>query len=369
MNQFGWRTVNSTTVFDDPALDLLNTSPLRIDDYSQFIVPYERNVRFCGRSKLLQSIRTKLTVTEPYRWNHRLALHGLGGVGKTQLALEYAYRQKNDYRAVYWITAASPASLLSSFDNIAARASIPGSSTWSSVEHPHQFIRWLNRQDHWLFVIDNLDNIDIIHGYLPERSPTKHTLITTRNPFNEEILANGLCVDVFDRDEAVALLHCAPDSHLCRPRTWKLPRRSSQSSDTYPSLSSRPPRIFAKSSRDIHGFLPSYRRHRSQHLARVGHGNRQYGRSVATTWLLSIRAVADENTDAIELLQVLAFLCPEICVEFLEAGQEGLSSGLRETLRDYHRLHLALSVLARCSISMDGNSEPIHFGAPSRPTS
>lgn len=65
------------------------------------MVPYQRNVHFTGREKLLALLLNELHRERPQRWNHRLALYGLGGVGKTQLALEYAYSQKESYEGVY----------------------------------------------------------------------------------------------------------------------------------------------------------------------------------------------------------------------------------------------------------------------------
>ena len=52
---------------------------------SAFLVPHQRNIHFTGREKLLVSVRNELGKTIPKAWNHRIALYGLGGVGKTQL--------------------------------------------------------------------------------------------------------------------------------------------------------------------------------------------------------------------------------------------------------------------------------------------
>src|SRR5579859_641405 len=86
-----------------------------------FLVPYEENPHFTGRKELLKSLREWLIEIKPKEYNHRVALHGLGGVGKTQTALAYAYAHKSDYDAVYWVVGVNQASILSSFQDIAKR--------------------------------------------------------------------------------------------------------------------------------------------------------------------------------------------------------------------------------------------------------
>src|SRR5437762_14313456 len=70
-----------------------------------FMVPYQRNPHFTGHDELLDQLWTKLVNERPNQCNHRVALYGLGGVGKTQVALEYVYRHKRDYKLIVWIEA------------------------------------------------------------------------------------------------------------------------------------------------------------------------------------------------------------------------------------------------------------------------
>jgi len=70
-----------------------------------WVVPSPRNPFFTGREELLQQIHTSLCVDHLAALGPSCALHGLGGIGKTHLALEYAYRHAPEYAAVFWITA------------------------------------------------------------------------------------------------------------------------------------------------------------------------------------------------------------------------------------------------------------------------
>jgi Cdc6-like AAA superfamily ATPase len=69
------------------------------------MIPYDRNPYFLGRDGLLRQLRQKLQETNPREYNHRIAIYGMGGVGKTQLAIEYVYRYEKDYDNIYWISA------------------------------------------------------------------------------------------------------------------------------------------------------------------------------------------------------------------------------------------------------------------------
>ena len=157
------------------------------------MVPYQRNVHFTGREKLLATVHNELSKELPQRWNHRLALYGLGGVGKTQLALEYAYSHKENYHGVYWLSAVSQATLFSGFTEIAVQTScIAKTATLNccacvEVAKPRREVAVDCRQ---------------FGGRVGGRCGD--TLITTRNQHYDQIPAKGLEIGVLDTEAAIS---------------------------------------------------------------------------------------------------------------------------------------------------------------------
>ena len=321
----------------------------------KFIVPYQRNAHFTGRRTLLEDLRAKLCETAPKKWNHRVALYGLGGVGKTQLALEYVYMHQTNYERIYWISAATEAKLLSEFEKIASQTSF-------SLQNPNpkssdiakEVLKWLNKQENWLVVIDNLDDINVVRGLLPNSSPERHTLITTRNPNAEHIPAEGLQVSVYDADDATELLltrlgsqvRAAGETEEGKIECFKIAKELGY----LPLAIEQAAAYIREVSKDLFQYLPSYKKDRRKLNSRASIANEAYYEaSVANTWHLSFQRVEEINGDAAKLLRLLAFLNPDgILIEFLKDGTEGLSDDLKMIVSD--KLYEALSELERFSL-------------------
>ena len=178
-------------------------------DEEKFIVPYQRNPHFKGRSDLLTKLHSKLCETLPDQYNHRVALFGLGGVGKTQLALEYVYQhwESQMYERVYWVSAVNQATLFSGLQEIGLRTHcVPDNTDLKPLDIAAKVLRWLNAQEKWLLILDNLDDVTVVDGYLPDTAPERHTIITTRNRHCDDIPSEGLEVGVLGITEATQLL-------------------------------------------------------------------------------------------------------------------------------------------------------------------
>lgn len=82
-------------------------------------MPYQRNPHFTGRDEILTLLSEKLRDTDIKKYNHRVAIYGMGGIGKTQLAIEHVHRNKAGYDSIFWISSPDQTALLSGFQVIA----------------------------------------------------------------------------------------------------------------------------------------------------------------------------------------------------------------------------------------------------------
>ncbi|KAF2730287.1 HET-domain-containing protein, partial [Polyplosphaeria fusca] len=172
-------------------------------DFEQYTVRFNlssfpKAAQFVAREQELSKMHELL-----YGHSNRAAvvLHGLGGIGKTQLAIEYVRRHKEKHTAIFWLNANNENSLQLSFRGIAQQVlrSHPSTRVLSSVDLDGELDRvadavkvWLDLQGNarWLLIYDNYDNPRIsnnsdhltvdIRQYLPE-SDQGSIIITTRS--------------------------------------------------------------------------------------------------------------------------------------------------------------------------------------------
>jgi tetratricopeptide (TPR) repeat protein len=128
---------------------------------THFIVPFERNAHFTGRDLLLAELESKLFTGEQ---TTRTAIVGLGGIGKTQIALELAYRTRKSYRncSVFWIPATDADSFYQAYRDIAQRLSIPGwNDEKADVKKLVQVHLSQENARPWLCIYDNADDVNL----------------------------------------------------------------------------------------------------------------------------------------------------------------------------------------------------------------
>ena len=141
-----------------------------------------KNDFFTGRKTHLDQIGELLQENGAVGITQAISISGLGGIGKTQLALEYAYRHlaANTYRAVLWVNAADETTLRSSYDELLRKVNLPEQKERDAERQVQAVKQWLEEHRGWLLIMDNADDLPFARSFLPSIL-LGHVLFTTRS--------------------------------------------------------------------------------------------------------------------------------------------------------------------------------------------
>lgn len=319
-------------------------------------VPHARNPFFTGREELLHALHEHLNREHMMALTQSWAISGLGGIGKTQIALEYAYRYRHDYHAVFWLSAASRETLLSGFATIAELLRLP-----EKEEHDQQKVlqavkKWLASHQNWLLILDNADDLAIVRDVVPtERSG--HLLLTTRAQALAS-LAQRMEVETMGMVEATlfllrrarllppgAFLDLASEADLAAAEAIVIEM------DFLPLALDQAGAYIEEVGCSLSAYLELFREHRKLLLQRRGHASNDHPEPVATTWSLSFEKIEQANPAAAELLRLCAFLEPDtIPEELISVGSAHLGPILGPVAAHTLTLDEAIQELRRFSL-------------------
>ena len=350
-----------------------------------FNVPHRRNPHFTGREDLLARLEEAFapggasSQGAPAHAAHAVltqAIGGLGGVGKTQLALEYVYRQAGAYRVIWWVRAEDAETLVRDLAALAAELGLVGSPAEQGPPDPQAEVaavrRWLETNGGWLLVFDNAEDPPGLEPYLP-RGRTGPVLITSRRR-DWDGIASELPVDVLPLGDAVEfLLERTAPGKANGPSGERLAgdgpgndadaaRSLAQALGCLPlALEQAGAFIREDGALTLAGYGELFEERRSELLAR-GAPRSHREEPVEITWDLSFEAMGREAPEAGDLLRLLSFFAPEdlpvaLCTEHPEVLPEPLPPAARDRLR----WHDVLAAPRRLSLlEIEAGSAGIH---------
>jgi hypothetical protein len=272
-----------------------------------------RNHNFTGRVELLQLLRARIgaaaTAVVPSGGaasegtSH--ALQGMGGVGKTQLAIEYVYQYRSEYDLVWWIPADQPALARSSLADLAPRLGLPSPSISGTDEAAHAVLTALGKGEpysRWLLVFDNANDPADLRGLIP--SGPGHVLFTTRNyTWHGEV--ETLEIDVFRREESVEFLLRRVPAAISGPDAERL----AAALGDLPLALEQAAALKTETGMSVDEYLRLLGERTQELLSQSPPAD--YPSSMSAAWSLSVSTLESRLPQAVELLRCLAFFGPD----------------------------------------------------------
>lgn len=306
-----------------------------------------RNPNFTGREELLRELDDCLAPGATAAVLPQ-ALHGMGGVGKSQLAVEYAYRHQNDFDLIWWTPAERSVQIQSSLVELGQRLDLGvGAEANVAVQRVIDALRGgpgRKVPPNWLLVFDNAEDPEEVLPFLPTGGPGR-ILVTSRNS-RWLTMARGLEVDVFERAESKALLgRRGPDI------TDDEADRLAEALGDLPLAVEQAAAWRAETGMPADEYLELLNEKLLELLTMSQPVD--YGRPVAAAWNLSLEQLESRNPAALRLLQLAAFLAPEPIARSMFGNGRGLSINpdLDRALRDRLRLNEAIRDINRFALA------------------
>ena len=320
-------------------------------------VPYRRNGFFTGREEELGQLRAAFsTSTHATASSQPQAISGLGGIGKTQLAVEYAYRYREDYSAILWAGAESADLLASDFSRIAALLELPEGRAQEQRTMVNAVLRWFDTHQGWLLILDNANDLEIARPFIPS-SGNGHVLLTTRAS-STGTLAERFELETIPVEEAVLFL-LRRSKYLQEKASLESISQSmhSQARAIVEAVGALPLALdqagaYIEENRvSLSNYLQLYTGRRRQLLRERGQDAAGHPEPVATTWSLSFERIKQANPAAAELLSLFALLHPDRIPEsLLIAGASQLGLVLRSVVQEEVTFNQAIRELLKYSL-------------------
>jgi|GEM_PF-6781188 len=262
----------------------------------------KRNIYFTGRDTLIQrlfeSLQTINTITLTQ------VIVGLGGIGKTQIAIEYAYRYKEYYNVLWWLNSEDENTLFSDYIRFAKTLCRDQDEEVSNERLKDIAFEWLSSNDGWLLIFDNIDDWSKIEPYLPQNL-RGHVLVTSRNQ-NLDSFSKTIPLECFSPDEAATYLTTRTGLELSIEA-----QELSAVLGNLPLALAHAAAYIKQKGKSFSSYLKMFREHKVRLLDQSPELP-DYNATVATTWNLSFAEVSNHSNIAVKLLNWLTFTAPEL---------------------------------------------------------
>jgi tetratricopeptide (TPR) repeat protein len=321
-----------------------------------------RNKNFTGRDDILARLRdgasSRIKAVLQKNPNDPLpqGVHGMGGVGKTAIAIEYAHRYGSDYDLVWWIPSDQLPSVRGSLATLATRLNVEAQAAAGIDGLISAVLDALRRGEpysRWLLIFDNADQPEDINDLIP-RGPGD-VLVTSRNHRWDAVIAT-VPMDVFLRAESKDFLRKRVLPELTDTDADRLARELGD----LPLALEQAGAMLSETGMPVDEYL---RLLKDQVTKIMGEGKSlDYPWSMTAAWNLSVGALRDRLPLALELLRCCAFFGPEpIPRNVFRWGAQETGTAVAEVVSNPILMASAIRELARYAlVTLDGSSVRVH---------
>ncbi|KAL2351517.1 hypothetical protein BJ546DRAFT_1029279 [Cryomyces antarcticus] len=310
------------------AMEILAESNVHKDTLPCHCIPYQSNRHFFGREALLKKIRESLRQAEGTGLKS-LVLHGLGGVGKTRLALQYANSSRAQFDAIFWIAADTIIKLRQSFLEVSRRLclTLDDRDSQDAVVAVSKVKAWLDETRYrWLLVFDNVDDPEILSGVWPGDN-SGSVLLTSRDSMVGFGSAASVCrVEPYDDDIGVSALLKLTGRDCEASSDQVSATKIVQALGGLPLAINQISGFIVQQKIALEDFLPFYERNAAKINARkLPSGD--YEHTLSNVWEFAVARLSESSST---LQKILAFFDPDQIHEsvLLEGAKESNSQEL-----------------------------------------
>ena len=331
------------------------------------------NPNFFGRNDIFRQLRDAL---QPSRQHNNpdlqsvlrsAVVHEFGGIGKTQIAIQYAYSNIQQYDAIFWVQADTHEKIANSFKEIAIELQlIQATEVSDPVVTRNIVMEWLSspykapskgndetpdaeqEMARWLIIFDNADKPELLRDFWPV-SGNGSALVTSRDPLTKTYLhsTTGIDLEPFTRDEAALFLHSLTDSNSSCQDDRESSLKLSDRLGGYPLALVHIAAIIRRKDLTLYEMLERYDKesfnselYSSMELS----PHDRYTHTLSTVW-----GFEELIKGAIQLLDIMAFLDPDTIAEVVV--QTDVDNDLKSKFADYQISYEdARTVLTRASL-------------------
>ena len=302
----------------------------------RFDIPFKRNQYFTGRQRVIDQLHATLSQTGTTAINQVQAVYGLGGIGKTQTAVEYAYRyfyEKKEYEWVFWVNGETEINLRDDYGKIAGQLQLGvGIELEEKIEAVKQ---WLQSHENWLLIFDNADHPEWVENFIPPRAQGKVLITSRASVFDMLGVTEPVALASFEVEEAVRFLYQRLGKEVELAIETDINDAAALAEELgYLPLALEQAAAFILRRKVSFGiYLKKYRKQKISLLEKVKPQQKNYPKSVLTTWSINFEQVQESSETAAELLKFSAFLSPDaIPYELLFRGSTKLDEPLASAL-------------------------------------